>query len=102
MAFIANLIYGIISIVGGIIGYKQSQSKISLISGSISGLLLLIASYFINQGLSWSLLMGAIVCFTLVIVFILRLKKTGKFMPAGLMIILGTIAFLITVAEYLG
>ena len=101
MAFIANLIYGIISIVGGIIGYKQSQSKISLISGSISGLLLLIASYFINQGLSWSLLMGAIVCLALVIVFILRLKKTGKFMPAGLMIILGTITFIITVAEYL-
>lgn len=43
LATIITFTYGILSIVGGIIGYKQAGSKISLISGAISGLLLIIA-----------------------------------------------------------
>ena len=37
MATLATLIYGIISLLGGLIGYFQVGSKASLISGSISG-----------------------------------------------------------------
>jgi uncharacterized membrane protein (UPF0136 family) len=41
-AIIAAIAYGILSICGGIIGYVQAQSKPSLISGTISGLLLIL------------------------------------------------------------
>ncbi|MFN5264646.1 MAG: TMEM14 family protein, partial [Pseudanabaena sp.] len=34
---IALLVYGVIAIIGGIIGFTKSQSKASIISGSISG-----------------------------------------------------------------
>ena len=100
MAFIAILSYGIVSIVGGFIGYTQSKSKVSLISGSISGALLLGCSYFITQGLSWALLTGVAICVALIAVFIMRFKKTGKFMPAGLMIILGVISSGLTLTEF--
>ncbi len=41
MNIIATLAYGIVSLVGGLIGYFKAGSKVSLISGGISGILLL-------------------------------------------------------------
>ncbi len=84
-----TLIYGILSIVGGAIGYKQAGSQVSLISGFISGLLLLISSYLLFGGSSAGPLIAGIVTLVLVVVFSIRLAKTRKFMPAGLMIIVG-------------
>lgn len=81
------LIYGVLSIVGGIIGYRQAGSKVSLISGIISGLLLLLGVVLMPGAagfwLAWT------VSLVLVIVFVTRLIKTKKFMPAGLMVIVG-------------
>ena len=54
MSIIATLIYGIVSLVGGLIGYFKAGSKVSLISGGISGILLLVCSYFQAQGYDWS------------------------------------------------
>ncbi|MEM8807152.1 MAG: TMEM14 family protein [Cyanobacteria bacterium P01_G01_bin.38] len=77
------LIYGVLSIVGGIIGYRQAGSKVSLISGIVSGLLLLLAVVLMARWLA------IVVSLVLVIVFVTRLLKTKKFMPAGLMVIVG-------------
>jgi uncharacterized membrane protein (UPF0136 family) len=90
-AALTTLIYGILSIVGGAIGYKQAGSQISLISGFISGLLLLIGAYLLFGGAPSGPALSGIVSVLLVIVFGLRLFKTKKFMPAGLMIIFGLI-----------
>ena len=81
--------YGILAIIGGIIGYVQAQSKASLISGSISGVLLIIAGVMQLQGQPWGLVLATVVTLVLVIVFAIRLVKTRKFMPAGLMSVLG-------------
>jgi len=89
---IATLAYGILAIVGGIMGYAQAQSKASLLSGSISGLLLLVGGVMQLQGQAWGLILAAIVTAALVIVFAIRLAKTRKFMPAGLMIIVGLLS----------
>jgi uncharacterized membrane protein (UPF0136 family) len=91
-SIIAASLYGILSIIGGIIGYKTAGSKVSLISGTISGLLLLVAAYLASQGQTWALTLAAIITSILVIVFAIRFAKTRKFMPAGLMIILGIAA----------
>ncbi|MGB3672705.1 MAG: TMEM14 family protein [Phormidesmis sp.] len=91
LAPIVTLIYGILAIVGGAIGYKQAGSQVSLISGAISGLLLLIGAYLLFGGSSAGALLAGIVSLVLVIVFSIRLAKTRKFMPAGLMIILGVV-----------
>jgi uncharacterized membrane protein (UPF0136 family) len=89
---IASLAYGILAIVGGVMGYAQAQSKASLLSGSISGLLLLVGGVMQLQGQVWGLILAAIVTAVLVIVFAIRLAKTRKFMPAGLMIIVGLLS----------
>lgn len=86
---IAAIAYGILAIIGGIIGYIQAQSKVSLISGSISGLLLILGGVMQLQGQAWGLILATVVTAVLVIVFAVRLTKTRKFMPAGLMSVLG-------------
>ncbi|MFM7886110.1 MAG: TMEM14 family protein [Pseudanabaena sp.] len=82
---IALLAYGIVAIAGGIIGFAKSKSKISLISGSLSGVGLLISGINTAQGQGWGKIAGIAIVSLLVIVFAMRFLKTQKFMPAGLM-----------------
>ncbi|MBH8575579.1 hypothetical protein I8752_21725 [Nostocaceae cyanobacterium CENA369] len=100
LSIIAALSYGILAIVGGIIGYIQANSKVSLLSGSISGLLLIIAAYCQFQGQGWALILAAFITAVLVVVFAFRLAKTRKFMPAGLMTILGMLALAVMVNQF--
>ncbi|NEP58733.1 MAG: hypothetical protein F6K31_17230 [Symploca sp. SIO2G7] len=91
LGIVAALAYGILALAGGIIGYMQAKSKISLISGVTSGLLLIIAGILQLQGQAWGLTLAEVVAGVLIVVFILRFVKTRKFMPAGLMIIGGVL-----------
>jgi uncharacterized membrane protein (UPF0136 family) len=99
LGMIATLAYGILAIAGGIIGYIQANSQVSLISGSISGLLLIFAAYFQLQGQTWALILAVLVTSVLVVVFAFRLIKTRKFMPAGLMTILGMLTLAVMVNQ---
>ncbi|MFB8797541.1 MAG: TMEM14 family protein [Microcoleus sp.] len=90
--------YGILTLIGGIMGYVKAKSQASLISGLVSGSLLIFAGTAQLMGQSWGLILAAAISAALVIVFILRLVKTRKFMPAGLLILaslasLGAIAY---------
>ncbi|MEH2463157.1 TMEM14 family protein [Nostoc sp.] len=100
LSMIAALAYGILAIVGGIIGYIQAKSKVSLLSGSISGLLLILAAYFQFQGQTWGSILAVLITAVLVVVFGFRLAKTRKFMPAGLMTILGILALAVMVNQF--
>ncbi len=102
LSIIAAFAYGILAIAGGIIGYIQATSKVSLISGSISGLLLILAAYFQLQGQTWGAILAVLVTGVLVVVFAVRLAKTRKFMPAGLMTILGILALGVMVSQMVG
>jgi uncharacterized membrane protein (UPF0136 family) len=97
LSAIAAILYGILSLLGGILGYAKAQSKPSLISGTISGVLLIISGLAITQGAAWGWWFALILTFVLESVFFWRLIKTRKFMPAGLMVIAG-IATLIIIA----
>jgi uncharacterized membrane protein (UPF0136 family) len=79
--------YGILTLVGGIMGYIKAKSQASLISGVISGSLLIFAGTAQLMGQSWGLTLAAAISAVLVIVFIVRLVKTQKFMPAGMLIL---------------
>lgn len=92
---VAAIAYGILAIVGGAIGYKQARSKASLISGTVSGLLLILGGVLRALGQTWGIGLAAIVTVVLVIIFTTRLIKTRKFMPAGFMTILGVAALVI-------
>ena len=92
LAILATIAYGLLAGIGGIWGYIKSQSKPSLISGCLSGILLLIAAVIQLQGIIFGLLFSKIIIFLLVVVFTIRLIKTGKFVPSGIMLIAGAIA----------
>ncbi|MEL6578305.1 MAG: TMEM14 family protein [Cyanobacteria bacterium J06621_12] len=92
LAIAATIVYGLLSGLGGIWGYLKSQSKPSLISGCISGVLLLAAAAMQIQGVNLGLLLSKIIVLLLVIVFIVRLVKTKKFVPSGIMLTAGVIA----------
>lgn len=96
---VAAIAYGMLAIVGGIIGYVQAKSKASLISGIISGLLLIIAGVMQLQGQGLGLILAIVVTIALIIVFAIRLAKTRKFMPAGLMTALGVAALVIMLKQ---
>ncbi|MDJ0705141.1 MAG: TMEM14 family protein [Leptolyngbyaceae cyanobacterium MO_188.B28] len=96
---IAAIAYGSLSMVGGIMGYIQAQSKISLISGMGCGLLLLISAFFQFQGQTWGLIVSVAVTIVLLLAFTMRLIKTRKFMPAGLMLILGIPALMVMIRQ---
>ena len=86
------LVYALLVLVGGGIGYLKAKSKLSLISGVGSGTGLLIAWFLCRQTPTLGLGMAALIALVLFIVFIIRLFRTGSFMPAGGMMILSGIA----------
>ncbi|MEM8719270.1 MAG: TMEM14 family protein [Cyanobacteria bacterium P01_G01_bin.39] len=92
VAISATIAYGLLAGLGGIWGYLKSQSKASLISGCVSGVLLLLFAVMQIQGSNLALLGSRIITLLLVVVFGIRLSKTGKFMPSGIMLVAGIIA----------
>jgi uncharacterized membrane protein (UPF0136 family) len=91
---IIALIYGILAIVGGIVGYKQAGSQMSLFSGIISGILLILGVILATQGNGAGIWLARGVSLLLVVVFVGRLLKTKKMMPAGLMVSAGIVTLL--------
>jgi len=82
-------IYIILLVIGGLIGFLKAGSKVSLImSVAFAAALSLCAARMISAPGIADLLLVA-----LLVVFALRLTKTKKFMPAGLMLVI-TIAAL--------
>jgi uncharacterized membrane protein (UPF0136 family) len=83
-------IYIVLLVVGGLIGFFKAKSKVSLImSVTFAALLVLCALGIIFQPYVADILLAA-----LLIVFALRLGKTKKFMPSGMMLIV-TLAALV-------
>ena len=83
-------IYIALLVIGGLMGYLKAKSKVSVIMSSIFALLLALFNLGkINVQYFPEILIGL-----LIFIFGIRLAKTKKFMPAGLMLIL-SIAVLI-------
>ncbi len=82
-------------VVGGLIGYFKAKSPVSLIMSVVFAVALaLCAAGVIPQAIVADLLLGA-----LILVFVMRLAKTRKFMPAGLMLVLTAAALLLVIAQ---
>ncbi len=95
----ATMLYGLLAAVGGILGYVKAGSKVSLISGVVSGVLLLGLGVLQLQGIPWATPSALALVLGLVGVFCARLVKTGKWMPAGLMVATGVAAAVVLAIE---
>ncbi len=80
-------IYIVLLLAGGIVGFVKGKSKASLIASSAFGVLIALCATNIIPTAYATGLMGA-----LILVFGMRLVKTKKFMPSGLMILITIIA----------
>lgn len=81
------LIYGLVILLGGVVGYLKAKSQVSLLSGIGSGISLVVAWFICRQMPVVGLGLATLLAFVLCIVFVLRFLKTRAFMPAGLMMV---------------
>jgi uncharacterized membrane protein (UPF0136 family) len=85
--------YAALSAIGGLIGYVQVRSQVSLISGLASAALLLLGAWLWQAGAPWGAGLALGVTAALVVIFIRRWMQTRKAMPAAVMIVAGVLAF---------
>ncbi|MEQ9670209.1 TMEM14 family protein [Coleofasciculus sp. G2-EDA-02] len=89
------LIYALLVLVGGIIGYVKAKSQKSLISGITSGLGLLVAWWLCRVIPIMGLGLATLISLLLFIVFVIRLFRTRAFMPSGMMMVFSLMATLL-------
>jgi uncharacterized membrane protein (UPF0136 family) len=81
-------IYIILLVVGGLIGFLKAKSKVSLImSAAFAAALSLCAAGIVFQPYRADILLAL-----LIVVFAVRVAKTKKFMPGGLMLVITILA----------
>jgi uncharacterized membrane protein (UPF0136 family) len=95
------LVFGVLTIAGGIVGYVKAGSTISMVAGSISGILLVVAGFVLPEHQALGLGLGLLVSLLLAGQFIPRLMRTGRMMPAGLMSILSVIGIIIAIVAWI-
>jgi len=88
-------IYGVIMILGGIMGFVKVGSKASLISGVGMGWALLASGYGVWGGSADSLMVALVIAALLLVLFAIRYAKTRRFMPGGMLAILSLLAMAI-------
>ena len=95
------IIFGLLTIIGGMIGYASKGSMASIIAGSISGILLLIGAFLLPNNATAGLTVVGIVSILLAGRFIPAFLKTGDFMPAGMMSILSVIGIVMAILAFM-
>jgi uncharacterized membrane protein (UPF0136 family) len=78
-------IYIVLLLVGGLFGFFKAGSKVSLITSAISAALLVILDLPIFEP-GFRRTAPECIMAALLVVFAIRLAKTKKFMPSGLML----------------
>ena len=95
------IVFGILTIAGGVIGYVKAGRMASIIAGSISGVLLLLAAWLMPEHQAAGLIVALIVSLLLAGQFIPKFFHTFKVMPAGLMSVLSAIGIIVAIATWL-
>jgi uncharacterized membrane protein (UPF0136 family) len=95
------IVFGLLTIVGGVMGYVKAGSTASLIAGSVSGILLLLAAFLLPGNLAVGLALAAVVSILLAGRFVPAFLKTHQLMPAGLMSLLSVIGIIMAIVAWM-
>ena len=79
-------IYIVLLLIGGLIGFFKAKSKVSLITSAVFAAILILTVVPGILDRSFARNLANVVMALLLIVFAVRLAKTKKFMPSGLML----------------
>ncbi|MES2344965.1 MAG: TMEM14 family protein [Chlamydiota bacterium] len=91
------LLYGLIILVGGILGHHEKGSMASLIAGLVCGSLLISSAWVTFKKKAWGEYAALVLIFLLDAFFTYRFVTTHKFLPTGLLSILSLgVLFLLT------
>ncbi len=91
-AAIITLVYAVLVILGGVLGFVKAGSRPSLIGGLGGGLGLLAAAWGVGHSQAWGLPAALALTLALLVFFTVRYVRTRAFMPGGLMAILSLAA----------
>jgi len=94
------IVFGALTIVGGIVGYLKAGSVASIIAGSIAGVLLLVAAFLLPEHRTIGLATALIVSLLLAAQFVPKFLQTGRVMPAGMMSILSAIGIIAVIVAW--
>ncbi|MDQ2659889.1 MAG: hypothetical protein M3Y03_05665 [Verrucomicrobiota bacterium] len=94
------IIFGLLTIAGGILGYVRAGSAASIVAGSISGVLLLMAAFLLPGNVAGGLILAGVVSLLLAGRFLPAFLKTHAVMPAGLMSILSVLGLVIAIVAW--
>jgi len=95
------IVFGILTIAGGIVGYVKAGSVASIVAGGITGVLLLAAAFLLPEYRIVGLATAGIVSLLLAAQFIPKFLRTGRVMPAGMMSILSVIGIIVAIVAWL-
>lgn len=95
------VVFGLLTIAGGIMGFAKAGSTASLIAGSISGLLLLLSAFLLPSHAPIGLALGGIVSLLLIGYFLPAFFRTGKMMPAGMMSLFSVLGMVFAIVAWI-
>jgi uncharacterized membrane protein (UPF0136 family) len=95
------IVFGLLTIAGGVIGYVKAGSVPSIIAGSITGVLLLVAAFLLPEHRVAGLATAFIISLLLAGQFVPKFLRTGRAMPAGMMSILSVIGIIVAIVAWI-
>jgi uncharacterized membrane protein (UPF0136 family) len=95
------IVFGILTIAGGVVGYVKAGSVASIVAGGITGVLLLVAAFLLPEYRIVGLATACIVSLLLAAQFVPKFLRTGRVMPAGMMSILSVIGIIVAIVAWL-
>jgi uncharacterized membrane protein (UPF0136 family) len=100
VAKIYFIVFGALTIAGGVVGYVKAGSVASIIAGSITGVLLLVAAFLLPEHRAMGLATAFIISLLLAAQFVPKFIRTGRVMPAGMMSILSVIGVIAAIVAW--
>ena len=94
------IVFGVLTIAGGVVGYVKAGSVASIVAGSITGVLLLVAAFLLSEHRSIGLATAFIISLLLAAQFAPKFIRTGRAMPAGMMSILSVIGIIAAIVAW--
>jgi uncharacterized membrane protein (UPF0136 family) len=94
------LVFGVLTIAGGIMGYVKARSVVSIVAGAITGILLIVAGWMLPDHRELGLSVGLFTSAILAGQFIPRFLRTRRLVPPGLMSVLSVVGIILAIVAW--